>query len=58
MQIAHQANNEAFTGARIFDGWIVLGYAAFAAVLLVAIHLASAGSGVSGEEIAILSVLP
>ncbi|TFV35868.1 hypothetical protein [Bradyrhizobium niftali] len=58
MQIAHQANNEAFTGSRLFDGWIMLGYSAFAVVLLAAIHLASAGSGLAGEEIAILSVLP
>ncbi|UWU79103.1 hypothetical protein N2603_11780 [Bradyrhizobium huanghuaihaiense] len=57
MQIAHRANG-VFAEQRAFDSWIMLGYAAFAAILLMAIYFASAGSGVSAENIAVLPVLP
>jgi hypothetical protein len=41
-----------------YDCRIVLGYAAFAIVAVVAVYLASGGSGFSETELAMAAVLP
>ncbi|MGY4285519.1 hypothetical protein ACVWXO_004739 [Bradyrhizobium sp. LM2.7] len=43
---------------RNLDGWIVIGYAAFAVVALVAIYFASGGPGIADADLTALTVLP
>lgn len=44
--------------ARGYDGWIMLGYAAFAIIALAAIYFASGGPGVTEADLAIATVMP
>jgi hypothetical protein len=52
MEIISHASIRPHLAARNSDGWIMLGYAAFAVVALVAIYFASAGPGVIDANLA------
>lgn len=43
---------------RNLDGWIIIGYAAFVVVALVAIYFASGGPGIADADSMALAVLP
>ena len=44
--------------SRSYDGWIILGYAAFAVVASAAMYLASGGPGLSDADFAIAMAMP
>ena len=44
--------------ARGYDGWITLGYVAFAIIALAAIYFASGGPGVTETDLVVATVLP
>jgi hypothetical protein len=52
MEIISHASIRPHLAARNADGWIMLGYVAFAVVALVAIYFASAGPGVIDANLA------
>src|SRR5262245_33773956 len=52
MEIISHASIRSHSAVRNFDGWIMLGYVAFAVVALVAIYFASAGPGVIEANLA------
>jgi hypothetical protein len=55
MQIVERAP---YSAVRSFDGWIVIGYAAFALIALSAFYFASGGPSVTGADLAIAMALP
>lgn len=59
MTLADRIQNASYgPTARNFDGLILLGYAAFAVLAVVAIYLAAAGSGMTGGDVVAAAVMP
>jgi|tagenome__1003787_1003787.scaffolds.fasta_scaffold20704258_2 hypothetical protein len=59
MDIAqHSSSIASQYSVRNLDGWIIIGYAAFAMVALVVIYFASGGPGTADPDLMALSVLP
>jgi hypothetical protein len=43
---------------RDYDAWIIIGYASFALLALVALHFSASGPGFSADDFAVMTVLP
>jgi len=59
MEIAeHTASISSSSAVRSYDGWVILRYAACAAIALAAIYLASGGPGTTEANLAIATSMP
>ena len=58
MQIAYRAIGLNQVRTHSFDGWIVLAYVAFAAVVLLAAYAASSEPGLSAGDLFTMTALP
>jgi hypothetical protein len=59
MTIAHQTRFQSASGElKSYDITILIGYATFAIVILIAIYLASLSSGIAHGDIASMTVFP
>ena len=58
MEIADHTTSRSHLAVRGYDGWILLGYIAFAIVAIAAFYFASGGPGVGDSDLAIATALP